>query len=119
MKMKKIYAMATLILMAFQASAINCKDPQNQIEINECSANELEKEDKLLNKVYGDFRKSLDKKEQDKLKTAQISWIKYKEQFCEFEGSLMEGGSMLPLVISECKKELTQQQRKRITDLMH
>jgi uncharacterized protein YecT (DUF1311 family) len=117
MKMK-IYVMATLISMAFQANAINCKDPQNQMENNECSANELEKEDKLLNKVYGDFRKSLEKKDQDKLKTAQISWIKYKEQFCEFEGSLMEGGSMMPLVISECKKELTQQQRKRITSLI-
>lgn len=116
--MNKIILVFTSLIV-LNAYAINCKDPKNQIETNECSAIELEKEDKLLNKVYSDYRKDLEKKDQDKLKSAQISWIKYKEQFCEFEGSLMEGGSMQPLTISECKKELTIQQRKRLTNLMH
>lgn len=107
-----------LAVVANAAIAQNCKNPQTQLDMNVCSGRDFEREDKLLNKVYGELRSKLDATEKEKLKNVQVAWLKYRDLACEYEGAQYEGGSMQPLIFSSCKAMLTADRRKMLENLI-
>lgn len=99
-----------LILLFISSSvfALDCqKKDLNQIELNECSKKSLEDETKKINKLYNEFRNSLEDSQKKSFKEVQLSWIKYKDKKCDFEASLVAGGSIASLIHSECQKDET------------
>ena len=92
----------------------NSNFAQTQQEMNQTAQKSYEKSDKELNEVYSKLIKSLDKTEISKLIAIQKLWIKFRDSHCEFESSLYEGGSIVPLIYANCLEELT---KKRIEEL--
>ena len=93
----------------------NSNFAQTQQEMNLTAKKSYEKADKELNEVYSKLIKSLDKTEIQKLIATQRLWIKFRDSHCEFESSLYEGRTIVPLIYSTCLEELT---KKRTAELM-
>lgn len=107
-----------------QAQEVDCKSPQTQLAMNICAGRDFEAADATLNTEYAkarNYMKSIDgnlpaqeKGAAKALLEAQRAWITYRDLACTAEGFVVKGGSMEPMVISECKTRLT---RHRIDDL--
>lgn len=86
-----------------------CSDPQSQAEMNMCAAKKFKAADAELNRVYNRLVSKLgdDAGRLARLKTAEVSWLKYRDDNCEYEASAFEGGSMKPLIYSSCLERMT------------
>lgn len=106
------------------AQETDCNSPQTQLAMNICAGKDFEAADATLNTEYAkarEYMKSIDgnlssenKGAAKALLDAQRAWITYRDLACTAEGYVVKGGSMEPMVFSECKTRLTQQ---RIEDL--
>lgn len=87
---------------------------QTQMEINQTAHNDFKKADTELNKVYKQVMKILNEKEKKLMIKAQKDWLTFRDSHCEFEIEQYVGGSIQPLIHSNCLTELT---NDRIEDL--
>ena len=110
-----------LSLLAFStafhrsAQAQECAD-QTQMGLDQCAGAAYKKTDAQLNKIYGQITARLkdapDTKAQ--LVTAQKAWIAFRDAECKFLAGNAEGGSIYPMLVTQCRADLTQ---KRVDDL--
>jgi uncharacterized protein YecT (DUF1311 family) len=98
------------IALSAQHAAQSCDDPRTQAEINACAAQEYERIDRELNRVYWQLASRLKGDRLAKLKAAQIAWIKFRDAQCELASAEYAGGSMYPAVLSGCLTALTKAQ---------
>ena len=113
--MKRILPALLLSCVAFSASAPAqrraakdpCRDPQSQAEMNMCAAKKFKAADAELNKVYNRLASMLEGGNLARLKAAEVSWLKYRDDDCGYEAGLFEGGSMRPLILSSCMERVT------------
>lgn len=86
-----------------------CRDPQSQAEMNMCAAKRFKAADAELNRVYNQLASMLggDADSPARLKAAELSWIKYRDDNCVYEADFFEGGSMRPLIHSSCMERMT------------
>ncbi|MDQ3918504.1 MAG: lysozyme inhibitor LprI family protein [Acidobacteriota bacterium] len=98
-----------------QKQAEPCPGAQTQYEMDECAHKEFVAADAELNRVYNQLAAKLDDAEQRaQLKTAELAWIKFRDENCTFEGLFYKGGTMRPMIESFCKADVT---RKRTAQL--
>jgi uncharacterized protein YecT (DUF1311 family) len=107
----------TLILAAaagcsFAATAQNCRNPETQLAMNTCAARDYEREDARLNKNYRELVGKLEPARRGKLRDVQLTWLKFRDQQCDFQTAQYEGGSMFSMVNSMCLLEMTKQRNK-------
>ena len=82
-----------------------CDDAKTQLDMNFCADKKFQAADAELNRVY---KQLMAKAENDpKLKAAEVSWLKYRDDNCDYESALYEGGSMRPLIYSSCMERMT------------
>jgi uncharacterized protein YecT (DUF1311 family) len=121
-EMWKIFFPAALVLFTVQpASAEECSDPQTQSQMNFCADQDFQKSDDALNLVWEDAKTNAenddDTGEQSKaLLTAQRTWLSFRDSECEFEGLAASGGTMQPMLISECKTKMTDERVKQLRE---
>src|SRR5947209_3279519 len=97
---------ALLINVSAQRRAAKnpCGDAQTQPEMNVCAEKQFEAADAELNRAY---KQIMSKAENDpKLKAAEVSWLKYRDDNCDYEASMYEGGSAQPMVYSLCLERM-------------
>jgi uncharacterized protein YecT (DUF1311 family) len=98
-----------------------CADPQSQAEMNMCAAKKFKEADAALNRVYSELASKLEADARARLKTAEVSWLKYRDDNCEYEAAGFEGGSMQPLIRSSCYERMakarTEELRGQIKEL--
>jgi uncharacterized protein YecT (DUF1311 family) len=120
-----------LAVLAVQApSAQDCRDPQNQSDMNICAAIAFERADAELNAEYrgaiaharaadreaagylteGDDRPG----DEASLREAQRAWVAFRDAHCRLQGYEARGGSMEPMLYDGCRATLT---RERIAQL--
>jgi uncharacterized protein YecT (DUF1311 family) len=87
---------------------------QTQMELNAQAASDLRKSDAQLNAVYNKLRAKISDAGKKSLQTAQQSWLRFRDQECEFEAMGTVGGSIHSMVVAVCLTRLTDQ---RIKDL--
>ena len=77
--------------------------------MNMCAAKKFKAADAGLNRVYNRLVSKLgdDADRLARLRTAEVSWLKYRDDNCEYEASAFEGGSMKPLIYSSCLERMT------------
>jgi len=92
----------------------NCKNPQTTVEMNVCSSQEFEAADKKLNQVYKQLQPKLNSKQKQRLIVAQRSWLKFRDESCNYEMGQFEGGSLAASTYGYCRARVTQE---RIKDL--
>jgi uncharacterized protein YecT (DUF1311 family) len=110
-----------------------CKEkPTTQRQMNDCAAFEYKQADEHLNKVYGkalqymtgDLAQAQKQGDQKQikyeetaiasLKEAQRAWISYRDIQCKAAAQQYEGGTMAPMIYSQCLTTLTEH---RIADV--
>jgi uncharacterized protein YecT (DUF1311 family) len=110
-----------------------CANANTQIEFNECFANLYEAVDAQLNveynKVVAAMKKNLTQAQHDnatdqvthnetalaKLLTAQRAWLAYRDANCDSVKFQYEGGSIQPMIWSQCMADTTQQRIATLT----
>lgn len=87
---------------------------QSQMELNASAGADLRKADQQLNAVYNKLRAKISDAGKKSLQTAQQSWLRFRDQECEFETMGTVGGSIHSMIVAICLTRLTDQ---RIKDL--
>ena len=96
------------------AQSPNCNNPQTQSAMNVCAGLSYQQADKNLNQVYRRLIPTLGASQRQKLVTAQQAWIKFRDTSCTFEKSQFEGGTIAPMIYSNCLTDLTKQRTKQL-----
>ena len=92
----------------------NCKSPQTTLDQNVCSSQEFQAADKKLNQVYQQLQPKLNSKQKQRLIVAQRSWLKFRDETCDYESGHFEGGSVAPSIYGYCRARVT---KERVKDL--
>jgi uncharacterized protein YecT (DUF1311 family) len=97
------------------AQTADCAAAVDQTTMTDCAARAAKSADAELNAVWG---KAFDAVKGGPaaapLRSAQRAWISYRDLACKAEAADNEGGSIAPMVASQCQERLT---RARIGDL--
>jgi uncharacterized protein YecT (DUF1311 family) len=104
----------------------------SQRQMDDCAAFEYEQADAHLDRVYGramhnmtaDLARAQKAADQEQIKyeqagiesltEAERAWLSYRDVQCKAAGQQYQGGSMAPMVLSQCLKTLTDH---RIADI--
>ncbi len=84
-----------------------CDDAQTQAAMNMCAEKQFKAADAELNRAYNELSSKLEPNYRAKLKAAEVSWLKYRDDNCGYETALYEGGSMRPMVYAFCLERMT------------
>ncbi|AYF03470.1 DUF1311 domain-containing protein (plasmid) [Paracoccus yeei] len=106
-----ILAVALALAMPAIASARDkCADAEDQATLNQCAGESYKKSDKKLNDLYKQIEARLkdDADTQKLLVQAQRDWVKFRDAECDFQTADSADGSALPMVVAQCRDELTQ-----------
>ncbi|WP_282411620.1 lysozyme inhibitor LprI family protein [Pseudomonas sp. PS02303] len=99
----------TPLLFTTVAHAADCDNATDQATMNQCAAQQHKATDKELNALYQQITQRLKSNPDSKklLLGAQRSWIAFRDAECKFASAGVEGGSVYPLIYSNCVTELT------------
>ena len=89
----------------------NCKSPQTTLDMNMCSSQEFQAADRKLNQVYQQLQPKLNSKQKQKLIVAQRSWLKFRDETCDYE---MGQGTLAASTYGYCRARVT---KERVKDL--
>jgi uncharacterized protein YecT (DUF1311 family) len=106
--------LVVVIASALAAAAIGSAAAQSQMELNAQAGADLRKSDEQLNAVYNKLRTKISDAGKKSLQAAQQSWLRFRDQECEFETMGTVGGSIHSMIVAICLTRLTDQ---RIKDL--
>jgi uncharacterized protein YecT (DUF1311 family) len=90
-----------------RAQSDPCADAQSQSQMNMCADKRFKAADAALNRAYNELASKLEADARARLKTAEVSWLKYRDDNCEYEAAPFDGGSMQPLIRSSCYERMT------------
>ena len=90
---------------------------QSQATMNANAAQELQRADRALNSQYTTTMGRLSPASRTLLRTAQRTWISFRDQQCRFEASGVQGGSAYPMVHSTCLARLTTERTRQLRTL--
>ena len=99
------------------AATVNpCAAAVTQVDMNACWANRAKQADGMLYAIYAKVTAGLHGLGVDipSLADAQIAWIVMRDKTCAFETSLYAGGSIAPMISSECVARVTQARTVRL-----
>lgn len=92
----------------------NCKSPQTTLEQSVCSSQEFDAADKKLNQLYQQLQPKLNSKQKQRLIVAQRSWLKFRDESCDYEAGVFEGGTLAAPTYGYCRARVT---KERVKDL--
>jgi uncharacterized protein YecT (DUF1311 family) len=109
-----------VILAATMADPCAQAEAKTQADANACWYQQAELADKALNATYGKVTAALRASNIDTapLLHAQLAWIPTRDETCDYERSLYDGGSIVPAIYSACVATMTQARTKRLEDLL-
>lgn len=94
-----------------------CADLETQSGMNRCALSKYQKADEELNKVYPQTMEKLSPEHKQKLKTAQLAWIQFRDAHCDCEIFFYEGGTIQPLIKYSCLETETKSRIKQLKSL--
>ncbi|NNB43772.1 lysozyme inhibitor LprI family protein [Pseudomonas chlororaphis] len=97
------------LLLTPLAQAADCANTTTQTAMNQCAAQQHQAADKELNTLYQRITQRLKDNPDDKklLVSAQRAWVAFRDAECGFAASGVAGGSVYPLIYSNCTTDLT------------
>ena len=103
-----LLALTPLLFTSF-AHAVDCDNATDQATMNQCAAQQNKAADKELNALYQQINARLKGSPDSKklLVGAQRAWVGFRDAECKFSASGVEGGSVYPLIYSNCITDLT------------
>ncbi|WP_312981443.1 lysozyme inhibitor LprI family protein [Atlantibacter sp.] len=116
--MKRMGLTVIALLMSSAALAQDCEKAATQMELNQCAGEEYKKADGELNAAYKKVFTRASKEQQDLLKQSQNAWIKVRDADCNFIASGVEGGSIQPMIFSQCLADKTRERTAYLDSLL-
>ncbi|HGL6369118.1 TPA: lysozyme inhibitor LprI family protein [Citrobacter koseri] len=116
--MKRIIFTCAALLLSAQALADDCANASTQMEMNTCAAAQFQTADKKLNETYQNALKRAEPPQRDLLKKAQIAWIALRDADCALVSSGTEGGSIQPMIASQCMTDKTDEREAFLASLL-
>ncbi|MFJ2713921.1 lysozyme inhibitor LprI family protein [Pseudomonas sp. NPDC087346] len=109
MSLRMLLALTPLLFTSLAHAAVDCANANDQATMNQCAGQDFKAADKELNKVYqqisGRLKDNADAKKL--LVSAQRAWIGFRDAECKFSASGVSGGSVYPLIYSNCLTGVT------------
>jgi len=97
-----------------------CAGAQTQTEMNECAAREYKKHDAAMNDIYQQLLAKLkDPKQKEMLVEVERAWIAYRDKFCAFQSGETVGGTIHPLIETNCLDEKTNVHTAELSRQLH
>jgi uncharacterized protein YecT (DUF1311 family) len=114
MNIVMLTAAVVLAMPAFAFAKDNCANAQDQATLNQCADTAFKQSDKKLNELYGKIETRLkdDADTKKLLVQAQRDWDKFRDAECNFQTAGAAGGSMMPMLVAQCRDGLTQSRIK-------
>ena len=107
-----------LLLLAFAAPALadSCDKANTQTDMTICYGKLAKTSDDALNQAYRALvaRWKSDTKAVALLRASERAWIAYRDSECARVGYATTGGSVQPMIIAQCRKDLTDERLKRL-----
>ena len=100
---------SALFLAAFISVFGSLCNAQTMIDMKDEAGVKYKQSDVEMNRIYKLATATCDSAGKEKLKKAQLAWIKYRDLCCEAEASIYEGGSMYGLAYTNCMTDLTKE----------
>ncbi|HBL6925703.1 TPA: lysozyme inhibitor LprI family protein [Citrobacter koseri] len=116
--MKRIIFTCAALLLSAPALADDCANASTQMEMNTCAAAQFQTADKKLNETYQNALKRAEPPQRDLLKKAQIAWIALRDADCALVSSGTEGGSIQPMIASQCMTDKTDERDAFLASLL-
>lgn len=90
-------------------AAVDCANASDQATMNQCAGQAFKAADKELNAVYQQITGRLKDNPDGKklLVNAQRAWLGFRDAECKFSASGVAGGSVYPLIYSDCLTAVT------------
>ncbi|MGC1217030.1 MAG: lysozyme inhibitor LprI family protein [Phormidesmis sp.] len=85
----------------------DCQAATTQVDLNQCAQQEYDIADAQLNRAYRSLKIGLSDSAAQALTTAELAWIAFRDLDCTFVSDQYEGGSIAPLIHSNCLSERT------------
>ena len=104
---------ATVLAIALSTLA-SPANAQSQAEMNTRADADFHRADAELNSLYRDLMTKIDGQGKSALRDAQRAWLKFRDTEGEFETRGSEGGSIHPMIVSQCLEDLTQQRERQL-----
>ena len=90
---------------------------QTQSSLNETAAQQFRTADRALNTQYTATMTSLSAPTRLLLRDAQRTWITFRDQQCRYEASGVRGGSVFPMIQSQCLARMTTERTRDLRRL--
>ncbi len=116
--MKRTLIAAAALLASGAAWADDCSNANTKTEMNQCAAAQYQAADKKLNETWQQALKRASGQQQELLKKAQQAWISLRDADCAFLASGAEGGSMQPMLISQCMTDKSVEREAFLASLL-
>lgn len=116
--MKRTLIAAAALLASGAAWADDCSNANTQTEMNQCAAAQYQAADKKLNETWQQALKRASGQQQELLKKAQQAWISLRDADCACLASGAEGGSMQPMLISQCMTDKSVEREAFLASLL-
>jgi uncharacterized protein YecT (DUF1311 family) len=99
---------------AVDENNVDCNNPRGTAAINACAEQDYEQADAELNRVYQEAIASLDANSEEMLIDAQLAWIKFRDESCEYVTQRLSDGAGQSAYMNRCLAVMT---RDRTEDL--
>jgi uncharacterized protein YecT (DUF1311 family) len=99
-------------------AGLDCRHPGTQAEISNCAALLAKESDQMLNQMYQKLRASLSADQVKLLVTAQLAWIKLRDDHCALEKSFLAGGSLSVTAQLTCVKRMSDARTTELKGLL-
>jgi uncharacterized protein YecT (DUF1311 family) len=94
------------------SQSFDCRKAKTTPELTYCSRLDYETADKRLNRVYQRVVSNVRGERKNFLVNAQLAWIKFRDNNCNFETYLSRGGREYNIYRNICLQELTERRTK-------
>ena len=93
-----------------------CDTAITQTDMNICAKNRADSSARRLGRLISELTRTVDSSRARTLSRVQVLWVRYRDAHCRWDSSAVEGGSMQPMWIADCRAALTE---ARIAELKH
>ena len=109
------------ILLSISMSSISaqaaeyCNGKVDTVSLKQCAMTDYKLEENKINRVYKELMNTLNPKDKQRLKTAQLAWIDFRIKDCDFQTG-WETGTMGPLMSIGCETTHTKERRNTLEE---
>lgn len=105
-------------VLRFKADAPDCDALTTQADMNRCAQEDFFTATADYSATYKAVADDLPTLRRNLFRSAQTAWIRYRTALCNFESSGAQGGSMQPMVKSQCDARMTRERTAELRALI-